>query len=572
MLTTAKESCNILASLLIQHNVENVVVSPGSRNTPLILAITRSNFFKTKVIVDERSAAFVALGMCAASHGEKPVALVCTSGSALLNYAPAIAEAYYRNLPLIVISADRPIEWIDQDDSQTIRQFEALSNYVKKSYNIPTNCESSNIRWYVNRIINDALITSKLGKMGPVHINIQLDDPLNEVKEFDQLPSQRLVSCPNIVRSIDNIFFENYIIPRLKNKRILIVSGFQNCPNSNWISDHNLKYLDSIISNQSNIVLFTESISNINSQHSIKNIDRVLSVMTDEDKQNLCPDIVITFGGALISRYIKQYFREIKPIEHWHIGLSSTTIDCFKSLTMRVEISPSAFFKQYYDVVYPFDKLNNNEKYKDQWHKIEEIAHKSHNIFVENCKWSDLKAFSILIPNIKGVLHLSNGTSIRYHQLFYNDINSTKVYCNRGVSGIDGSTSTAIGHAMTTTTTTTLITGDISAQYDIGALSINNIPPNFKLIVICNGGGGIFRFIKSTSRLPELDDFFATTPNLPLKDLAKGYGFDYYEANNECELANNIEQLYKTDKPSILAIFTPANENAKILKEYFKIK
>lgn len=571
MVVTAKDSCNILVSLLIQHQVENVVVSPGSRNTPLILAVARAKSIKTTVVVDERSAAFVALGMCAANHGAKPVALICTSGSALLNYAPAIAEAYYRNLPLVIISADRPMEWIDQDDSQTIRQFEALSNYVKKSYNIPTNCDTPNMQWYVNRIINDALITSLLGEMGPVHINIQLDDPLNEIKEIDNITTQRHICCPSISHSIDKTFFNDYIIPRLKYKRILIVVGFQNCIDARWVGNNNSYCLEEIISNQSNIVLFSESISNINIKDSIKNIDSVLSVMTEDDKRKLCPDIIITFGGAIISRHIKQYFRQIQPLEHWHIGTTKTTIDCFKSLTMRIEMSPYEFFKQYLDIAYPFNNNESNESYYNNWEVIKNHANLTHSNYVNNCNWSDLKAFSIIIPKLKGNIHLSNGTSIRYHQLFYTGDTNSKAFCNRGVSGIDGSTSTAIGHAMVLKETTTLITGDISAQYDISALSINNIPSNFKMIVMCNGGGGIFRFIKSTSELPELDEYFATTPNLPLKELAKGYNFNYFEATNEQELINNISLLYNcNDKPSILAVYTPAHESAQILKEYFK--
>lgn len=122
---TDKISCNILVAMLVNHGVKEAVISPGSRNAPMVVALSRCPSIKTTVVVDERSAAFIALGKSAISAS--PVALLCTSGTAVLNYAPAVAEAYYRQIPLIVISADRPMEWIDQDDSQTLRQYEALA-------------------------------------------------------------------------------------------------------------------------------------------------------------------------------------------------------------------------------------------------------------------------------------------------------------------------------------------------------------------------------------------------------------------------------------------------------------
>lgn len=570
MSTTAKKSCNILAELLAEHNICDIVVSPGSRNAPLVIAVVRHEKLKPIVVVDERCAAFTALGMCGASFGENPIALICTSGSALLNYAPAIAEAYYRNLPLIIISADRPIEWIDQDDSQTIRQYEALSKYVKKSYDIPSTIESENMYWYTNRSINDAILTANEGKKGPVHINIQLDEPLNQLANV--IPTkERLINLPTLKRSIDHSFFESHIKPSIANKKVLIIAGFQNCDSNNWVTNRasaERNHFDDFIANNKNIILLTETLSNITNSLAIGNIDRVISSMTNEIKEKLCPDIVITFGGALVSRFIKQYLRDIKPPEHWHIGITNTTIDCFKSLTMRIEMFPYEFFKQ-------INELNINSikniNYRSEWNIIAQNAEIKHNNFVEKCDWSDMKAFSIVLPQLKGNLHLSNGTPIRYQQLFNinKDIKST--HCNRGVSGIDGCTSSAIGHAMISSDTTTLITGDLSAQYDIGALSMKNIPPTFKMIVICNGGGGIFRFIKSTSNLPELDKYFAVNAQLPLKELASGYGFKFFHVSSENELHKILPHfINEKEMPCIMAIVTPEKESAEILKNYFK--
>lgn len=574
METTDKISCQILIDVIKAHGVKNIVVSPGSRNTPIILAVARDKELNKTIIIDERSAAFVALGMCAANNGETPIALVCTSGSALLNYAPAISEAYYRNLPLVIISADRPIEWIDQDDSQTIRQFEALSNYVKKSYNIPTQCEDSNIRWYINRIVNDALICSNSGRKGPVHINIQLDEPLNKLTNIN-VGQNRIISSSKTIKIIDDSFLNEYIISKLKTNKILIIAGFQNCENSSWVNHKNNSndtILDEFIKNHPNAFLLTESISNISCKKQCSNIDRVLSYMSDEEKCTMKPDIVITFGGALVSRLIKQYLRKYTNIEHWHIGVTDNTIDCFQSLSMRIDTHPRSFFQQVNSFSY---KVNSPKisSYQQDWVEIASKAEISHNKYIANCNWSDLKAFSIILPNLSGDLHLSNGTPIRYQQLFNQNKNTSQIHCNRGVSGIDGCTSTAIGHAMISKRTTTLISGDLSAQYDLNALSINAIPNNFKMIIMFNGGGGIFRFIKSTSELPEIDEYFAVNNNFPISEIALGYNIPLFIARNEDELKSALPSFLQiTDKPVILAVYTPAQESATILKNYFNRK
>lgn len=180
MLDTSNKTCRCIASLLVAHGVRDAVVSPGSRNAPLLMALSRQKQLNLISVVDERSAGFVALGMAVTSG--RPVALVCTSGSALLNYGPAVAEAYYRRVPLIVISADRPVEWIGQDDSQTIVQPGALSGYVKRSYDLPADSEGRQM-WYENRLVNDALITAISGRRGPVHINVQIAEPINGLSD-----------------------------------------------------------------------------------------------------------------------------------------------------------------------------------------------------------------------------------------------------------------------------------------------------------------------------------------------------------------------------------------------------
>ena len=559
METSAKISCQILVDLLVANNITNVVLSPGSRNAPLVIAMSRCEALNKHIVIDERSAAFVALGMAIESGA--PTVLVCTSGTAVLNYSPAIAEAYYRRVPLIVVSADRPAEWIDQDDSQTLRQFEALANYVKRSYNIPDNiCNETSI-WYVNRIINDAIINATSGRFAPVHINMQFDEPLNGI--VDNMVTRRVVTNVECYSQLSKTDAQQLAAKINQSNKVLIIAGFNN-------PDKKLNSALSKLAQFDNVVIMTESIANLKDKRFISTIDRVLCAMSPEEKKEAQPDIVITLGGALVSRHIKQYLRDISPVEHWHIGVTENTIDCFKCLSKRININADGFFSQISKLVQP----NARSSYAKLWSDINMRASSRHDNYVKSVEWSDIKAFDIIFSNIpkKWNIHLSNGTSIRYAQLFDTTI-FRRSECNRGVSGIDGSTSTAIGASVACPVTTLLITGDMSAQYDIGALALKQVSPRFKMIVINNGGGGIFRFIKSTSQLPELDEYFACQTNLPLPQLAEGFGFDYYNASNENELKRNLKLfVHKNDKPAILCINTPANESATILKNYFTQK
>lgn len=557
--TTDKPVCRELATLLYEHGVRHIVVSPGSRNAPIIVGLVRSEKFQLITVIDERSAGFVGVGI--ASQSDCPVAVVCTSGSALLNYAPAVSEAYYRRLPLIVISADRPREWIDQDDSQTIRQSEALGNYVKNSYDIP-DIDSPNNMWYANRMINDAMLTAKTGRKAPVHINIQLDEPLNGMAETDRDVSVRKISTvmPNELLSVSNA---RAIGHRLEGKKVMIVAGFHE-------PDQRLNKALMRIANTSNAVVLSESISNLHSPNFITRIDTTLSAMTETEQTELTPDIVITLGGALVSRFVKRYIRDHKPNEHWHIGMCHTTVDCFKSLTLRIEMDAGIFMSQLASAIHP---LHLDNGYAKRWRLIADRADSTHKAYVVRSEWSDLKAFATMMPVVprRWNLQLSNGTPIRYAQLFnLNHIH--RCDCNRGVSGIDGCTSTAIGASMVyTSAPTLLITGDMSAQYDIGALACKCISPRFKMVVMLNGGGGIFRFINSTSNLPELEDFFAIGVDIPLRQLADGYGFRYFEASDEASLRSEFKKFAEeSHQPAILAVKTPAVKSADILRDYFK--
>ncbi|WP_289299822.1 2-succinyl-5-enolpyruvyl-6-hydroxy-3-cyclohexene-1-carboxylic-acid synthase [Duncaniella muris] len=560
MITTDKLSCNILADLFVAHGIKDVVLSPGSRNSPLIVAIVRRNELRHHVVIDERSAAFIALGM--AIESGCPVALVCTSGTALLNYAPAVAEAFYRGVPLIVISADRPEEWIDQDDSQTLWQQNALAPYVKRSCDLGAHLEFENSEWVCNRLINDALIEAVSGRKGPVHINVRLDAPLNRTAEFkagDSRVIRQLTPPFELATPEARRLGEKLASP----KRVLIIIGFHQ-------PDERLNRALMKLSALPNVVVMTESIANLHSPSFISRIDMTLRILSANDWKKLQPDVVITAGGALVSRHVKEWIRSMdKGVEHWHVGLSHVTVDCFKHLSLRIEMEAAVFLRQLASALQIYKTPCD---YSSEWHEIYRQATASHNEYVRNAPWCDLSAFSHIVSHIPRHwnLHLSNGTAVRYAQL----MDCSRLHrseCNRGVSGIDGCTSTALGASVIYRGVTLLISGDMSFQYDIAALSSFLISPKFKMIVLCNGGGGIFRFISSTSDLPEMEEFLAVGTRLPLKDLAAGYGFAFFDASSSTELEKALAAFVAENrKPALLAVNTPPELSANVLKQYFE--
>ncbi len=559
--STDHDACNELVNIVKYHGVNRVVISPGSRNAPLIVAFSRCSAIKKYVVVDERSAAFMALGM--AQQTGEPIALICTSGSAMLNYAPAIAEAFYQNIPLIVITADRPEEWVDQNEGQIIRQVGALRNFVKGNYNISACMPDDRSKWYINRQLNDAMLSATDLPKGPVHINFQLIEPLFGEKPIDKVSQTRIIRSIKSDESLSNQDVKMLIKEMSSTKRIMILAGFYE-PN---------KELESAINKLSglpNITVLTETITNIHGDGIIHAIDRTLSSIDRSEDGDFQPELLITFGGALVSRMIKEFLRKSKLQKHWHIGVTESIIDTMMQLSERIEISPNIFFNQIASNL-NYDNMIDTD-YRDRWRQKYKLALDSHNEYINNSQWCDLKAFSILIPNIpiEYYLQVSNGTPIRYCQLFA-PINVKQNNCNRGVAGIDGATSTALGASLAVNGKTLFISGDMSLTYDINGLNSQYNHPGFKVIVMCNGGGGIFRFIMGDNPLPEIDDYFEVRRDVQIKKYADAFGFDYFSADSEESLMLELPKFFAdNNRAAIMAIFTPSIRNGEILREYFR--
>ena len=574
-MTTDKAFCREIADLLYAHGIRKAVLCPGSRNAPLIIAIHRHPSIRSWMAIDERSAAFAALGIASAAN--EPVAVVCTSGTAMLNFAPAIAEAYYRQVPLIAITADRPAEWIDQDDSQTIRQFDALTNIVKGSWNVPVETGAERQAWYVNRIVNDALLTALDGPMGPVHINVQLDVPLGKAdygfdSNRDTYADVRAITAVKPEGTLTTQHARALALSLASPAKVMIIAGFM-------APDEKVNRALRKLAARPNVAVLCEAQANLhNGQwqgarlHAgafIGKIDSVLSTLTAEQKEALLPDVVITVGGSLVSRFVKAWLRGAKDrVKHWHVGMQPYSVDCFQCLDKRIEMSARNFLPQLASAMAPTDAPSD---YAAAWLQAAERAYALDEAYEQASPWTDYKAMAMVMKRIpaRWNLQLSNGTSVRYAQLFdYSNIH--RIDCNRGVSGIDGCTSTAVGASAEYGDVTLLITGDMSAQYDVGALASALITPRFKMVVLNNGGGGIFRFIEATSSLPEREECFCCEVKLPLKALADGYGFAYYEAASEEDLAHAWRAFAaEAERPAILNLITPPELSAQVLSAYF---
>lgn len=561
--TTDKINVQLITRICALKGIRHAVISPGSRNAPLMVAFNREPDIKCHVLVDERSAAFFGLGI--AQQCGEPVVLVCTSGTALLNYAPAIAEAYYQRIPLLVISADRPTEWIDQDDSQTIRQQGVFASFVKASYQLPLESDREADRWFTTRMVNDAINVMVAGRRGPVHLNVPLAEPLfgeagrlsEDPRIFDRIAGSQGISSP-MAESLGREMSES--------PRVMIVASMQNA--SRELNDILCK-----LSARPNIIVLTETIANLKGERFIQSVDRTLSRIPSSRKADYMPDLLINFGGPVLSKFLKTRLKGNPPRKHWYIGEEPHAIDTFCALTTHIDESPlSALSALLPYVMSDFSETaSGSSEYAANWHALDRLADAHHAEYVANAPWCDLKAFSLIIPAIPphSRLQLSNGTVVRYHQLF-KDCRAERVNCNRGTSGIDGSTSTAAGAAVVFDGITTLITGDLSFLYDSNGLWNRNLSPNLRIIVINNGGGGIFRFIKGPSELSELEAYFEVPHELDLEKVAALYGLTYICARNEIELQNAMSRLYEGDRPAMLEVRTPADINDQILRSYFK--
>lgn len=538
------ESTDIIAGILENAGIRHVVVSSGSRSLRMVRAVTDNLSFDIHMIIDERVAAFFALGICESTG--QPAAIICTSGSAMLNYGPAVAEAYYRGIPLIVVTADRQKDMIDINDGQTIHQSGALANIVKHSVDIDATKPCSKDDFDdIAGCVSLALSPRK----GPVHINLHLEEG-NDAMTFQSIE----YDCRQITGSGYPAETELHSLPfdDISGKRLLFFLG-QMQPDDEFD-----RYVEKL-SERPNVVVIADIVSNCRAKGIITDVESVIGKVK-EDTATFAPDIVITLGKtAPVSRRFKEWLRDIDGYQHWRVNDKAEEEDTYFHLCRTIVTDEKTFLKQ---IMLNIKPSGGHVSYRTSWLELFEKCQPLKRGLIACAPWSDIYAIGKIMECIPEhyVIQSSNGLTIRY--LAMTGAGNHLLFCNRGVNGIDGSTSTAIGYAAVSNLPTLLISGDMSAIYDISALFSGHIPPQFRMIIMANGGGEIFRYIKATRYYGLREEMLCNVPMVGWENVARAVGLDYLEANDAMQLHRALKSFFSdTGRAVIMTIKTPAGNS-----------
>ena len=506
----SKENVNILTSLLVAHGVRHAVVCPGSRNSAIVHNFNECPFIQCYPVTDERSAGFYAMGMAQAL--KQPVVVCVTSGTALLNLAPAIAEAFYQHIPLVAISADRPQQWIDQLDGQTLPQSDALGRFVKKAVSLlePHDAEE---KWYCNRMVNEALLAAMRG--GPVHINVPITEPLFEYS-VDELPAERKIAyaaadmSPATLSHVTRMF--------LSATRPMLISGQPMNPL----------------------------------------LDEAVSIVGDDEEY--VPDFVLYIGGSIVSKRLKRFLRKAK--ETWVVNNTGEIADTFMNLTHVFQGDGEAVADhiRFMMVMEPHPFI---QKWDDLLARIRLQAESYEPAYSE---LAAVKYFEHYVGDAE--VHYANSSAIR----LANSFAQHPVWCNRGVNGIEGSLSTAAGFSCVTDKRVYCVIGDLSFFYDQNALWNQNLQGNFRILLLNNGCGGIFNMLPGLEQSPARDQYVAAAHHTSAEGICQQNDIVYISASDMPQLHAGIDTLLniESDRPVLLEVFTDPYDDEQTLKDYYK--
>ncbi len=562
--------------------IRQVVLSPGSRNAPLILGFSSDPFFECFSIVDERSAAFFALGL--SQQSMVPTALVCTSGSALLNYYPAVAEAYYSRIPLVVLSADRPAYKIDIGDGQTIRQNRVFDRHIGYQASLIQDVvhATDKIRWEgsgkpaseedlmelqvsnqeENENFVEAALRTTLEESVPVHLNIPLEEPLYGTRG---IPPVQIREYPAPEMGKTEVASEKLAGDWIASRRKMILVG--TLP-PGALSPGVVECLAA----DTSVLVFTETTSNLHHPAFFPSIDSIMAPIEKQDEkeaayQALQPDLLLTMGGMVVSKKIKQFLRSYPPGRHWHLGPFQAN-DTFFALSGHIRQPPDEFLKEFL----PGTSTPDGIGYREHWARVRREYETRRAEYTAQIPFCDFKAFHLILESLpEGYqVQLANSSTVRYSQLF--DMHpGNPVYCNRGTSGIEGSTSTAVGAAHNYGGPTLLLSGDLGFLYDINGLWNDRLKPDFRIIVINNGGGGIFRILPGSEDSQTFASYFETVHARRFEPLCEAFGLEYRTADSEAALRVALDKFWDTSRhPVLLEVRTPREVNDRILLDYFE--
>lgn len=547
-----------LVALLKAHGITNIVLSPGSRNSPLTHSFATDSVFTCYSIVDERSAGFFALGVIQATG--RPAVVCCTSGTAALNLGPAVAEAFYQQLPLLAVTADRPAAWIGQMDGQTIPQNGLFKEITRRSVQLPQIGDEEQ-EWFCNRLINEAILSLDNGVKGPTHINIPLEEPLFGFNT-STLPLVRVIrqSAPKYLIDDEESYgagFNSY------SKRMIIVGQLP--PN------HGLTELLECLREKPGVVVLTEQLSNVPANET-STFDSVLYAATEKELKELTPELVITLGGHIVSKRLKQFIRSAAIREHWHISPIGEVIDTFQRVTEIIRSDNKTFLEYLAEISSGVkgskDPQDSGEEkdFGDLWRSL------CASVTEPEVAFSDLYAVGALMHALpeNASLQLGNSNSLRLAQLF-NIPSSVRVFCNRGTNGIEGSLSTAVGYAAASDRLPFLLIGDLSFFYDMNGLWNNYRGRNLRVLLNNNGGGEIFGILPGLNKSEALQEYIAAAHTTKAQAWAEQQGFLYLSAHNAEELERHLPLFTDAHgkKPILLEVHTSMEKNSEQIRSYY---
>ena len=504
-------------------------------------------------LVDERSAAYFALGQ--SLETKKPTVLICTSGTAALNYAPAVSEAFYQHVPLLVITADRPPEWIGQQDNQAIQQNNIFEKNIKATYLLPVEITNHDELWYVHRIVNEAFYKTVSANHGPVHINVPLREPLYE-------------KLPEASENVRIILKEEPEIRVPGNSKlaaawqaansVMVIAG-QLPPDEEM-----LKAIQRL-SADPRVVVIAEPVSNLHEEAVVANPEVVFNSKTNYPVKAI-PELVVYFGGQVVSKKIKLFLRGLTNTGFMFISPEDRITDTFQNIDVHIHADPKAVLNQL-----EVQSSGRKSVFKDFWENENLKAARLTEKYINNISFSDLQVFKKLSENLPddAIVFAGNSSVVRY--LMYFNQKNRMFYSNRGVSGIDGCLSTAAGLASKTSKRVYAIVGDLAFGYDSNALWNRNFPKNLKIILINNEGGGIFHLLKGPSEHEAFRPLVNAFHPIDFQKLTESFGLSYQLNISGNELVHSLIDFVSPDNGvQVLEIRTPGNGEPQITKDFFK--
>jgi 2-succinyl-5-enolpyruvyl-6-hydroxy-3-cyclohexene-1-carboxylate synthase len=544
-----KENINMLTALLVAHGVTKAVVCPGSRNAPIAHNLNECPDIRCYPITDERSAGFYALGMCQETGA--PVVVCVTSGTALLNLAPAVAEAFYQHQPLVVVSADRPAPWIGQLDGQTLPQPDALGRFVRRAVNIPEPHDDEE-RWYGNRLANEALLEACGLQRGPVHINVPVSEPLFDFSVV-RLPDERVITRHLAESSSQGLEVMAEAFARARCPMLVIGQT-----DARLLREADSGRMLSMIADYG--VVLTEKLSD--SSQRIVHFDELLSVVGNDERYR--PDVLVYIGGVVVSKRLRHFMRKC-PARTFFVSDDGSIADVTMHLTDVVQSDGRAALNAI------AQRVNGHTGYHDLWQtaldKVADCVEKYHPEFSQ---MAVVKAFENVLEaqSYPVKVHYANSMAVRLGNLFARHY----IYVNRGVNGIEGSLSVAAGMSVVTTDNVFCVVGDLSFFYDQNALWNVNLRGNLRVLLLNNGGGGIFGKFEGLQRSAARNRLVMAQHAACAQGICQQNAIVYLSARTREELAHGLRVLTgkDSDAPILLEVFTDSETDVRVMQDYYK--